>query len=325
MEFDNDFFKKEIRCGFEVPELMKRAWAAQMEVLQVVIDICVKNDIPYFADSGTLLGAVRHKGFIPWDDDIDIALKREDYRRLIQILPKELPHGFVMGGIHATDKKYWKETKCEQLLVMTDKPLWDTDEYIRRFHGYPFNSASIDIFPLDYVPDNRDEYEIQRELIRIGMTIIGNWEALEEAEKLEDGLQRFEQACGIELPRDYPKYHVLKTLDNIASLYTEKDGSHLDSYGWMRKSTMPKEWYEDTIQMPFENMEIAVPVGYDGILKTVYGDYTKFSRQGNAHDYPYYKEMEEDFRQRLRANGSKYSLEEFCEKLYVNAMNDTRQ
>lgn len=65
MKFAEDFFKKEIREEFEITEMMKRAWAAQMEILQVVIEVCQKNGLQYFADWGTLLGAVRHHGFIP--------------------------------------------------------------------------------------------------------------------------------------------------------------------------------------------------------------------------------------------------------------------
>ena len=89
MQFTQDFFKPEIREEFEIQAMMKRAWAAQMEVLQVVADICEENGLQYFADGGTLLGAVRHQGFIPWDDDIDICLKREDYNRLISILQRQ--------------------------------------------------------------------------------------------------------------------------------------------------------------------------------------------------------------------------------------------
>ena len=79
MIFKEDFFLKETRCGFEISEMMKRAWSAELEVLEIVVDICNRNKLQYFADWGTLLGAVRHQGFIPWDDDIDICLKREDY------------------------------------------------------------------------------------------------------------------------------------------------------------------------------------------------------------------------------------------------------
>lgn len=78
LKFDNDFFNTEVREGFEISSMMKRAWAAQMEVFQVVSDICNRNGIRYFADFGTLLGAVRHKGMIPWDDDIDISLMRDE-------------------------------------------------------------------------------------------------------------------------------------------------------------------------------------------------------------------------------------------------------
>lgn len=86
---------------------MKRAWAAKLELLQIIIDICNKYDITYFAEYGTLLGAIRHKGFIPWDDDVDIALKRPDYNKLIRVLPSELPNGIALAGPYAqTDKLF---------------------------------------------------------------------------------------------------------------------------------------------------------------------------------------------------------------------------
>ena len=82
MHFEEDFFREEEREGFRISSLMKRTWAAEMEVLQGFDEICMANDIQYYAAYGTLLGAVRHKGFIPWDDDIDIWLFREDAMRL---------------------------------------------------------------------------------------------------------------------------------------------------------------------------------------------------------------------------------------------------
>ena len=124
MQFTQDFFKPEIREGFEIPAMMKRAWAAQMEVLQVVADICEENSLQYFADWGTLLGAVRHQGFIPWDDDIDICLKREDYNHLVSILPQQLPHGFVMAGMYAGTKRLQMAAEVPQLRVMADETLW---------------------------------------------------------------------------------------------------------------------------------------------------------------------------------------------------------
>ena len=65
--------------------MMKRAWAAQLEVLQRIDEVCGKYNIEYFANWGTLLGAIRHKGYIPWDDDLDIGMKRMDYERFLKI------------------------------------------------------------------------------------------------------------------------------------------------------------------------------------------------------------------------------------------------
>lgn len=128
LKFDNDFFNTEVREGFEISSMMKRAWAAQMEVFQVVSDICNRNGIRYFADFGTLLGAVRHKGMIPWDDDIDISLMRDEYNELIRILPGELPYGFVVAGMYAD---------CERLqnaaFYVSSMALWiDNDSYKMR-------------------------------------------------------------------------------------------------------------------------------------------------------------------------------------------------
>ena len=84
-EFPESYFKGEEKEGFYVEEMMKRAWAAQIEVLELIDRICKEYEIPYFADWGTLLGTIRHKGFIPWDDDIDIVMKRDDYNRFLRI------------------------------------------------------------------------------------------------------------------------------------------------------------------------------------------------------------------------------------------------
>lgn len=121
LKFDNDFFNTEVRDGFEISSMMKRAWAAQMEVFQVVSDICNRNGIRYFADFGTLLGAVRHKGMIPWDDDIDISLMRDEYNELIRILPGELPYGFVVAGMYADCERLQNAAFVPQLRVIADE------------------------------------------------------------------------------------------------------------------------------------------------------------------------------------------------------------
>ena len=77
--FDESYFEDEIRDGFYIPSMIKRSWAVALDVLSEVDRICQKYDIKYYAEWGTLLGAVRHAGFVPWDDDLDIAMQRNDY------------------------------------------------------------------------------------------------------------------------------------------------------------------------------------------------------------------------------------------------------
>ena len=79
MEFQDNYFESEVIEGFFVTSMMKRSWAAQLEILKDVDSICRMHGISYYADAGTLLGAVRHRGFIPWDDDLDICMMRDDY------------------------------------------------------------------------------------------------------------------------------------------------------------------------------------------------------------------------------------------------------
>lgn len=81
-EISMDFFRDEVRNGFFIPTAVKQAWAAQLQVLDVIETICRKHDITYFADWGTILGTVRHGGYVPWDDDMDICMKERITRGL---------------------------------------------------------------------------------------------------------------------------------------------------------------------------------------------------------------------------------------------------
>ena len=78
----NGFLKEETRRDYTISETMKKAWAVQMDLLQELLRVCNEHGLRVFADSGTLIGAVREKGFIPWDDDIDVAMLRNDYDKL---------------------------------------------------------------------------------------------------------------------------------------------------------------------------------------------------------------------------------------------------
>lgn len=299
LQFPEDYFRKEIRCGFTVSETMKRYWAAQMEVLQVVVNICEKYDITYHAFYGTLLGAVRHKGFIPWDDDIDIAMKREDYTRFLQIAGKELPAGWHMRSIYAEEE--WTQYHS---IVTSELTVDISEERLSRFHGCPF-VAGVDIFPLDYFPRDRQEAEVQKLLLGMVHAVVtsvkylhtdmrdATQEEIQEArETVEKGMVELEEVCGVSFDRSKSlENQLLRLFDRICMLYGPQDADLLTSYPDYIKGRdffLRKEWL-GTASMPFENMVLTVPSDSDKVLRAYYGDYMVFERNTQDHEYPIYK------------------------------------
>ena len=94
LQFPEEYFEDEVRDGFYVPSMIKRAWATELDVLDEVDRICRKYNITYYAEWGTLLGAIRHAGYVPWDDDLDIGMRREDYVKFCKVAPGEFVEGY---------------------------------------------------------------------------------------------------------------------------------------------------------------------------------------------------------------------------------------
>lgn len=317
MKFTKDFFCEEERCGFVVPAMMKRAWAAQMEVLEVINEICNRNGIKYFSDWGTTLGAIRHGGFIPWDDDIDICLLRKDYMRLIQILPRELPEGFVVAGMYATEKRLQDAAYVPQLRVIADETKWDFNDYMKRFHGFPYQRVGLDIFPLDNVPKDVELSKTQRGMARQGLKILFGWEQLVKQGDLQKFLRDFELLCNVKIPEHVDvKNYLWRMVDAICSLYEGEEVDEVTNYTtWTVAPTYKKEWYSRMEYVPFEQTMIPVPVAYHEVLTRQYGDYMVPVQGKTGHNYPFYGHMEEELLKQIRAVGFNGDVESFCEKV----------
>lgn len=122
---------------------LRKAQLRMLDILKEVDQICRKHNIPYFLESGTLLGAVRHGGFIPWDDDVDITIMRKDYPRLRQYLKEELPDTFVL-----------QDTKSDPNYPMLLAKVRDTKSYFEEEYtdNLKYKGIYIDIFTLEKVP-----------------------------------------------------------------------------------------------------------------------------------------------------------------------------
>ena len=103
---DIDFFRDEIRNGFYIPTAIKQSWAAGLDVLSEIDKICEKHSITYYADWGSYLGVVRHGGFVPWDDDLDICMRRDDYQKFREVADTELPGHFTIHD-YKSKEDHW--------------------------------------------------------------------------------------------------------------------------------------------------------------------------------------------------------------------------
>lgn len=288
MKFPYSYFEDEVKDGYYVDSLMKCCWAAQEEILDTIDRICRKHHIQYFAEWGTLLGTVRHGGFIPWDDDMDISMKRPDYNKFLKVAEVELPEGYHIMN-YRNDGDYWD---VMSRVVNTEKICFD-QEFLNQFHGFPF-STGIDIFPMDFVPTSKGEAEILKNLVEDVKSTADSYGAgfLPE-EQFQERLDQLEVICNQKISREGDvREHLYDIVVSLYALYHEEESEEIALMPlWLEKGSChyPKSYYAEAVRLPFDRITIPVPIAYDALLKRKYGDYMKMVRKGGSHDYPYYK------------------------------------
>ena len=302
LEIDESYFKKEVRNDFTIDEMMKRCWAASIKVLSVIDDICKNNDIKYSAMYGTLLGAVRHYGFIPWDDDIDIVMLRADYNRFFSIAEKVLPEGYDVVS-YKTIPNYWNlVSRVTNRIELSQETV---DWRKKNFYGFPF-VAGVDIFPLDFIPEEEKERDFFYNIMNI-LRITTECFRKENNIPMERGeymLSQVEKLLNVRIERNDLILTQLAYLnDSVCATYGPEDSDIVsvafDNLGKSIESRylMPVSTYTDLIDMDFEMITIPVSRNYDGLLTTLFGkDYMTPVRYIN-HNYPYYKPDEKRFKE----------------------------
>ena len=322
--FPKKYFYDEVRDGYFVPAMMKKTWAAELKVFDAVRNLCDKYGLSYYADFGTLLGAVRHGGFIPWDDDFDICMPRIDYMKLIEHAD-ELPYPYQILSIYSSDTYYNFHAVAAN--NREDELSWD-EQRLAEFYGCPY-IVNVDIYPMDYITDDEDKDKIQRLIYNMAYKLARDCADMEnklgkgievdpnEQKKYQQGIESLilylEKFSGpgsnkmlsdvpIRLDNERPIRNALcRVADNIAMLCTEENGRWVDYYAHTAFLHSPllrdKEWYADSIELPFETTTISVPIVYTGVLEKRFGtDYMSLKRESAAHGYPFYSRQEEYLR-----------------------------
>ena len=247
---------------------LKDIQQVSLAILKDVHEFCVRNDIKYTLFAGTLIGAVRHHGFIPWDDDLDIAMPRPDYDRFVQTYRSSNGYKLMFRNGHENDVAlaYARLCDMENTYVDTSAFFWTSERV----------GIWIDIFPLDGMPSDRTLAEQRTEEIfrhwKKGMVIRDCLRPL----SFDRGLHAF---LGQVKNKYLHRHRLNRICDQHIALCREIPFESAEYYsniswpGFKMREYYRKDALSSYILMPFEDAEFYVMQGYDGALRSKYGDY----------------------------------------------------
>lgn len=247
------------RSDYDTP--LRQAQMVMLRMLKIVDDICQRHGIEYWLDGGTLLGAVRHKGFIPWDDDIDIAMMRDDYDRFVEIVESEL-----------SDDLFFQTPENDPGFMNMITPVKIRDLKSLIFEGYengsePYHQGLfVDIFPYDHLPSDGRKRKFYKYLGKKLLKV--------KRAKLE----KHRKHHGHLLNSFYGKLLSVEAINRLLrSLIDRVNGKNADVIGFGLDSTLTryygKEKFFPLQRIEFEGNSFSAPKDTDYYLRVTYGDY----------------------------------------------------
>lgn len=237
----------------------------EFKLLKVFDCFCKENNIKYFLSNGTLLGAVKYNGFIPWDDDVDILVPREDYSRLISLFCDSEQY-----RLFSFEKEENYHYPFAKLCDMTTRKVETV------YHNGVELGVDIDIFPLDYW-DN-DPNKAKKEAKCIGRNIL--FLVMSKLRKPDsvNPIKRLIKGVAMAFCKMRGSRYFIKNILNASCQKNQEGSRYMGCKAWCiygEREILPAQVFADTVEVMFEGESFPAPVGYDAYLQSLYGDYRK--------------------------------------------------
>lgn len=282
--------------GFVPSEELNKVHEILLDLFKEFKRVCTKYDLKYLANGGTLIGAARHNGFIPWDDDMDISMMYDDYVRFLEVAFDDFKEPYFLQSyksdanaeISAARVRNSNTTGCTK---------WEYDNLKIASHN---KGIFVDIFPIFPVSEKEEIRLAQKQRLDSLWKAIRGWNAVTSM------TLGYSTSYSQYIP-DWEKMKEDYTIEQIKQLYMDAcndlvgDGELLGMTSFRTHSSKlmwPKEWFDDVIELPFEDTTIACPRMYDEILTRTYGDWRTPVYNSSIHemeyldvDTPYYKKL----------------------------------
>lgn len=263
---------------------LRKIQLMELDIFKEIVRICNENYLTYFISGGTYLGAVRHKGFIPWDDDMDIAMPRRDYKKFIEIAPAELKDDLYLVHYSVCKTNLQHVQICNRTMHMHE-----TNSLIEKTVD-----VFVDIFPLDGLPNGRMRQQIHKaRLLYYRMMYV--FSVFDEYVSINKSNRPFHEKVLLAigktgLPQKFlSREKRIKKFDEYAAKYDFYESDYIVNFSgrYKFKSIFDrKKIYANGRMYEFEGYLFNGPYDYDFYLKQIYGNYMKFppENQRNWHE-----------------------------------------
>lgn len=245
---------------------LKKMQEIELDILEEVHDLCQKSGITYYLGYGTMLGAVRHGGFIPWDDDIDILMPRDDYEQFLKVAEKKLPEGYVIKHPGNTKPYLYDFAKVEDSRT---KIIETTYSYMNIDAG-----IYIDIFPLDGAPNNVFQRKIHMRHIEFWQQLLAMYYS--DSSKKRNFLKR---SIIYIVKNIFDQDTLNRRITKNMRKYSFSKSSYVGYHEGKINELTHKKYVGDPIKIKFENKEFYGVEKPHEYLTEIYGDYMKLPEE----------------------------------------------